>query len=664
MLKLIAKVVNGPISTSLFICLLALFASAVPIPSQSPENHRELRTTENTKSNVKQSLRPEEQLPAFAVSLVITLATEARSYSDVALRPRVLAQAADVLWDADNVNARALFKRAWEEAEKGDAAEVTIKTKDNPPAMVTALRRMSGRDLRFEVLRVMAQRDRALSEEFFAKLKSENDSANDKSAAPPNDGWFVPEAISKRLQVASALLKDGQSDKALEFAAPVLTSVNVHTIGFLSELRRKNAQAADRVFATLLSRAETDAVSDANTVSGLSSYVFTPGLYVNFKPEGGVRWQQPDEPSTPPADFPVTLRDKFFQVAASILLRPLPAFDHWAARNMRSDAIKRLLPLFEQYVPETAVTLRALLVEIAGGSRSTALNPADFMITQGIKPPPNADDTLEQMQSRIDRAKTSRERDSIYASAASTLLAHGDERARDIADKIEDAERRTQIRQHIDYEFVQRAIKKKAASEAFRLAQSGKLSNTQRAAAYIDIARLIQKTERQRAVDLLEEAVQEVSRIEVNKADRAILFVGIANQFVEVDRVRAWEIIGEAVKEANRFDGFNGENTVTFPLMTGSSVRFLSIGGENYSLANVFRALAKDDLYRAVDVAKSFKYDAPRATVTLAIASSILRKDLKKRGGHGGPPQQLRQTKVRITSPETQPSAPPDRCQP
>ena len=64
------------------------------------------------------------------------------------------------------------------------------------------------------------------------------------------------------------------------------------------------------------------------------------------------------------------------------------------------------------------------------------------MLTQGIKPPPTADDTLGQMQSKLDRAKTSRERDSIYAAAASALLAQGDERARDIADKIEDAERR------------------------------------------------------------------------------------------------------------------------------------------------------------------------------------------------------------------------------
>jgi hypothetical protein len=106
-----------------------------------------------------------------------------------------------------------------------------------------------------------------------------------------------------------------------------------------------------------------------------------------------------------------------------------------------------------------------------------------------------------------------------------------------------------------------------------------------------------------------------------------VLLVGIANQLVTVDRVRAWEIMGEVVKEANRVEDFNGENTVTFPLMTGSGVRFLRIGGENFSLTSVFRALAKDDLYRAVDLAKSLKYEAPRATVTLAIASSILKQD-------------------------------------
>src|SRR6185503_5150178 len=122
--------------------LLMIILLAVPSPLLAQRTQQKT----NSAPKVPETGLTEEQLPAFAVSLVISLATDARSYSDVALRPRVLARAADVLWDADNVNARALFKRAWEEAEKADADDVTIKTKDNPPAMVTAMRRMSGRD--------------------------------------------------------------------------------------------------------------------------------------------------------------------------------------------------------------------------------------------------------------------------------------------------------------------------------------------------------------------------------------------------------------------------------------------------------------------------------------------------------------------------------------
>lgn len=608
--------------------LLLLFVLVLPSPALSQRPAQKTTSgpvTEKTAPKVAETALTEEQLPAFAVSLVMSLATEARSFTDVALRPRVLARAADVLWDADNVNARALFKRAWEEAEKGDADEVTIKTKDNPPAMVQAMRRMSGRDLRLEVLNVMVKRDRAMAEEFFAELKSDSDLAKDKSAAPSKDNWVVPEAVSKRIQVASALLNDGQVDKAIEFAAPVLNTVSPATVNFLSELRTRNADAADRIFATLLSRAEADPASDPNTASGLSSYVFTPGLYVRFAPEGGTSWIQPDEPPVPPANFPAALRDRFFQVAASILLRPLPPSDI-GARTTKLNVVRRLLPLFEQHAPDMATALRTQLVEMSNSPTQDFMGTSNPMLTQGIKPPPPVEDALEQMQSKLDRAKTSRERDLIYASAASALLAQGDERARDIADKIEDPEHRTRTRQYVDFEFVQRAIKRKAASEAIRLVQTGKLSNTQRAAGYIDIARLLRDSERQRSLDLIEEAVREVNRIEGNKPDRAVLLVGIANQLVAVDPVRAWEIIGEVVKEANRVEEFNGENTLHFALVTGSGARFIRVSGENFSLTNVVRGLAKDDLYRAVEVAKSFKYEAPRAAVTLAIASSILGK--------------------------------------
>jgi hypothetical protein len=54
----------------------------------------------------------------------------------------------------------------------------------------------------------------------------------------------VPEAVSKRLHVASTLLQNGQTDKAIEFAAPDLNEVNSHTINFLSELPQSDPEAA------------------------------------------------------------------------------------------------------------------------------------------------------------------------------------------------------------------------------------------------------------------------------------------------------------------------------------------------------------------------------------------------------------------------------------
>jgi hypothetical protein len=607
--------------------VLLLSLLVVPLPTLAQKN----AVKKKQPAQPPVSELSEAQLPAFAISLVISLATDARSYTDLALRPRVLAQAGDVLWEADNVTARALFKRAWDEAEKGDADEVTIKTKDKPPAMVIGLRRMSGRDLRFEVLSVIARRDQALFDELFAKLKTEDgEKQQSKGNATSDDGWLVSEAVAKRLQVARALLRDGQTQKALEFAAPALTQVNVHSIGFLSELRIRSAAAADQSFARLLTQAEFDPAADANTVSGLSSYLFTPGLYLSFSPEGGTRWTQPDAPPVPPADISAALRDRFFQVAAKILLRPSPPAGQdfsSSGPNGKLNVIRRLLPLFEQHAPDSAAALRAHVIELSGNSSRNMISPDNSLLAQGIQAEPSTSDTLDQMQRRLDRATTSRERDTIYAAAVGALLAQGDERARDLADKIEDRDRRQQLRQLVDLEFVQRAIQKKSSADIVRIIQLGQLTPAQRSFAYAEAARLSLDSQAQReGLDFLEKAIQDAQRVEIGKPDRALLLTGIVNQLIRADRIRAWEIMSEVVKAANTSEEYKGDDLLHYPLMTRSGMKVINIGGENFKLSKVFEVLAKDDLYRAIELVKSFKYDPPRASATLTIASTILKK--------------------------------------
>jgi len=604
-------------------CLLAFPFSA--LAQSRAANQIEARAGERQPSKLSEDAE-EVQRRVFAVSLIISLGNEARGYYDLALRPRVLARAADVIWKSDPVTAQSLFRRAWEAAEKADAEDVTVKTKDNPPSMVVALRRMGGKDLRVEVLNLVARRDGVLAEEFLAKLKSATDGETERSKGTPRsgDGWSTSEVISKRLQAASQLLKEGQIQSALELATPGLNQVTANSISFLTNLRAKNPEVADQRFAVLMARAELDPLSDANTVSGLSSYVFRPGFYITFSPDGSAVWSQPDSETTPP-NLPPALRNRFFEVAGSILLRPLPPPDQdfsSSGRKGKYMIVKHLLPLFDQYAPDTAVALHAQLPALAGNPSANN----DRFSPQGSKPKNSASDVLEKMQDELDHAKTSQERDEVFAAAAVKLAIKGDVRARDVANKIDDSERRGKVREYVDFEFIQLAIGKKDAQETARLAKIGQITHSQRAWAYSQAARLLPDSERETALEFLGEAVAEVQRIEDRARDRAVLLVGVARRLLTADRVRAWQIMSEAVKEANQADNFTGENLITFSIGTKDDIKFNRIGGEESGLAGIFRLLAKDDLNRSVDLAKSFKNDAPRATATLAIAGSLLDK--------------------------------------
>jgi len=613
----------------LALTLISLLCSSVlPLSTtaQGPVG-RTVPSKANEPASINDGGLPDERR-AFAISLVISLADEARSYSDLALRPRVLARSADALWNADNATARALFRRAWEAAEKGDAEDVTVKTKDNPPPMVIALRRTSGRDLRSEVLGLIARRDRALGEELFTKLKAANEreAEDSKGARQSGDSWSTSEAALKRLQVATRLLEDGQIERAMEFAAPALDQVNPNSIGFLSALRARNPETADQRFALLLARAQFDSSSDANTVSGLSSYAFTPGFYVTFNADGGSRWTQGDSVTVSAPNLPPALLNKFFEVAGGILLKPLPPPEQdftSSGRTGKRMVMLRLLPLFDQHAPETAAALRSQIAAL-GGDPKTADNP---LLTDGLQAKETGADPLEKMQSRVDRAKTSGERDSIYADASVTLANQGDIRAKDLSDKIDAPALRAEVRQFVDFEFVQRLIRKKDAVGAASLAKTGQLAHSQRAWAFTQAARLLMTSERQRSLDLLEEAADEARRIDGDSADRTVVLIGVATQFVTADHSRAWEMMGEVVKAANSSENFTGENAqIFFPMNTNSSFKVTRIGGQDFSLSGVFRSLTQDDFYRSIDLAKSFKNSGPRATATLAIASAVLDK--------------------------------------
>ncbi len=606
------------------ICLLSfLLALAAPSFPQTASRKR----VETDKVNLALN-STEAERRAFAISRVISLATDAVSYKDLTLRPRVLARAADVLWDADNVTARALFARAWQAAEAGDAEGATINRKDNPPAVVTALRKMNGRDLRVEVLSLASGRDKELGEQFLAKLQSETEreAREARTTASSRNVFSGSEASLKRLIVASKLLAEGQVGPAREFAAPALGEVNARSIGFLCQLREKDPAGADQIFSELLTRVEQDPIADANTISGLSSYAFTPGFYIVFWPDGHSTWNQPDGPTITPNLVP-SLRDLFFRVAASVLLRPMPPDQDSTSsgRRGRSKVITRLLPLFDLYAPQSAVALRTQLS--ANATRN--IDSEDPLLIEGIRPERKEAETLEGFQEQLDHARSSAERDQIYAAAAVGLAPTGNRRARELADSVNDGKLRGEVRQYVDLELIKVAIRNKDAQQIAQWARSGELTHLQRTWAYTQAARLLQELKDDRALDLLREATDEAERIDDGDSDRPFALIAVANQMLTADRTLAWDLFTETVKAANSTEDFPADD-IRMPkramLVTRRGTKFIHLPDADFNFSRVLRSLAEEDLIRSVELAKSFKYEATRANATLAIAKAILEK--------------------------------------
>ena len=624
----------------LLLILLSHFNAQVAKEPQGPADSPKKSKSTATKDQALKGAKLAEPDPAaverrnVAVSLLTSLADDARSFRDQKLRARVLARTADALWTSEPERSRDLFRRAWDAAETGDAEAARMAAEDarRQQQQTGVVMRRSGRDMRLEVLRITAKRDRKLTEEFLAKLeeaaeREAKEATADADRRRSDDLWSAPAAQAKRIALARALLQEGDVERAIQFAAPVLQQVNRDTIFFLSELRQKNAPAADAAFASLLTRTARDATADANTVSGLSSYAFTPLLYITFTADGGSNANQAGPPAGPP-DLSPSLRAAFFRTATAVLMRPLPPPDQDTSTSGRAGkfmVLKRLMPLYEQYEPEQAALLRTHMTALTKGLPEPDIAEGNRAIDRGIVPDNPNMDPGKSLQSRLDRAKTSEERDGIYADVAIALAGKGDPKGRELASKIENSELRNSTLAYIDFALLRAASQKKDVPELVRIAKSGELTHIQRAWGYSQAARLITATDAARAVDYLGEAAVEARRIEGSDPDRARGLIAVASGFARTDRVRAWEIISEAVKAANGASGFTGDDgLLSARLQTKNMVLATSASADDFNVAGVFESLASDDLYRSIELAKTFSAETARANATIATARAVL----------------------------------------
>jgi hypothetical protein len=595
--------------------------SAKPVP-----NTTETKPPKSARETEAERLLKERR--ANAQSLLINLAADARSFNDMITRGRTLARIASVLWNADRERARALFRLAWDAAVIAD--KETLERVKEQARQSGAQDYFVPQPVRHEVIRLATRRDRALGEEFLANMKEdmrrENGGVLISTRGPL--GTFDP-LINQRLDAARQLLEADETQQALEFADPVLGSVSQYTVDFLSSVREISPIAADERYAIMLLSAAANTISDANTVSVLSSYLFTPHSYVGFDRDGTLTRSFPGN-RTPP-DVTPQLRTAFFRATAAILLRPLapPGEEQTTAgHDGHYLVIKRLMPLFEQYAPpELTASLKVQLESLSAlVTNATRDRDDDDLVRKGIRLDNMMENWEQFVRDRLDHAKNSTERDSLYLQLASLYAGKGDLAARDFVDEVADPETRKDARVYIDIRLARYAVAKKDVDRINGLIRTGELNHIYKTWLSTQAAKLSSKSDNEKAASLVEAAVAEARRISPSDVDAPRAFLAAANAMFVVNRSAVWETMNEAVKNANAAEKFTGEDgELNFRFMTKAGPSYASWElVPDFDLDGIFRSLADFDYDKTVELARGLNRDAPRSAATIAIARAVL----------------------------------------
>lgn len=618
----------------LSLLLLVLISATVAGQPSEPRKPAPSEIAKVKNENDAEAERLIRERRANAQSLLISLAADATNYSDQRLRARTLARIADALWDADAERGRAMFRKAWDAAEVvDDESRRALLEEIKQQQAKRGSSAVAGRgSIRSEVLRLVARRDRKLGEEFLAKLTSDKkEEAKEAADRAKSNPFETPEAITQRLNLARQLL-DADVARSIQFADPALMNITRDGVDYLSYLREKDAPAADARFAALLGRAAADTRSDANTISLLASYLFTPHVFVQFN--GGGANTMSTGRNTPAPEVAPELRAVFFRAAADVFLRPLapPGQDQTTSGVVgKYLMMKRLMPLFEQFASKDITeAVRVHMEALANTVSETDRQRDDESVREGIRPLETPENMEKSLLEKIERTKPGDERDQLYLQLARIYSQNGDMRAREIVEKVDDTEVRNQARLFTDATLVMRGIDKKDAERVVEIVRIGALTHLQKAWALTQAAKLVYKNDVERAMSLLEQADTEAKRIDTSDPDRPRALLAVANTYLLVDRRKAWDQVADVTKAANSAPTFTGEDgvlRVTLLTKGGSSIRSSTV--REFDVAPLFNDLAKEDHARIIELARLFEKEGPRASATIAIARAMLEETKK-----------------------------------
>jgi hypothetical protein len=572
---------------------LCLFTS-VQAQSNKPATNTTSKTTRQGETHNKQTL---SSLQKRAVYLIDQLSQTAREIDDEQTRIRVRASIADLLWDYDVERSRKLFEDVFDSIYLllGDLKKTNNapRLNDNSPEY----------QLHSSVLRMVSRRDPDLAKKLLQRFleidlfREINEHAPFSLQLARNIADINPTRAGQMLETS---LKDG---------------VNPIAGMILNEISYNNPDLADKLFLQALTVARFDPDNAASNINALGLYAFPS--YGGLELEMTRQMRGAKEPSQ-------IVRFRFLEFAYEMVIKRGNEIKQNGIGYQQNpgqlifeyQTLQKLLPLFDQYMPDKAAVVRVNLDYIGRDIPRERIEA----ITN-----PFGIDRIEGLLEKAKTARSTAERDMLYTQAAAYTNLGGDaEKALFIASEIEDDVRRSMAESVIRYQAALRALSKEDIDAAYQYAKRISFL-PQYAIAFSRMVGLLGKAKdkqvaeenKQRAISLINEAEQVLLKAE-NDPDKAISMLTLAESAIKVDSDRAFYIMQYAIKAIN--------NTDFSPQKSDNVKRVEKVASaiNRLNFDQTLTELARQDADRALWLARSLERKELNVTAQLAVCRGML----------------------------------------
>jgi hypothetical protein len=571
-----------------FLATLTALASISPVPVSAQHLSREAKET--------------EVLRQQAIGLLDKELDRTKSYNRERARIVVSSRIADVTWTINPQRATQLLRDAYTLL-----ANVKAEARENEDSASLNLRTSTLREsLRTEIFSVAQKHDAALFQELLGSIKE-----NPKKIAELHNRpeVFGSSSLQKRALVSIALKAvSSDPEKAVDYAVRSLGYGVPEEFGELF----KTLIVSNRPYASKLFISATDVFVAEDSTNLYDAVILSSYLRLIPQPERDT-----------------SLVRRFLAGALERMNRVWLAHQNSQPKDEMVDGAlmmtsRHLYPFYKTYWPEKSNEVEALIRQVAGTSSDVR--------EEELVPRETTADTIEEKIARASESKNEEERDGLYFEAALMLAKDGKYvRAREIASRADNLEKRAVVLTYINRQEAEELIKRGELFNASRVIE--RIEDPElRVEAIVSFTKSGRKKEPDLTRNLLEDTRKLLEK-DAGSVVRSRAYLWLASSYAVFDPALSFELMTSAVKFANKAKGFDATEPETKLIyLSRKSGKVIPVGTAKVDFSPGFRLLGRSDFWQAVSIADQFESQLLRGLSIVAIAEPLLAtKDAKSR---------------------------------